>query len=352
MVDILISLGGVKTYFVHEKKLLGRPCSWVKAVDGVDLDIFRSECLGLAGESGCGKSTLGRTILRLAPVISGTIRFMGQAIQNFGHRAMRKIRPQMQMVFQDPRSALNPKMTVMQILTEALRINPQRNGKSDLESAVELLDMVDLRPEYLFRYPHEFSGGQQQRICIARALATRPKFIVFDESTSALDVSVQAQILCLMRQLQKKFDLTYLFISHDLGVLEQVCDRIAIMYAGKVVEVQEARTLFVKPRHPYTRELCNALPIADPDCRQVFNALDGEVPNLVNPPPGCPFHPRCRYRTEECMQRMPDKEFNNNHEGWFRCFHPLNVRNNERNMNESFVGSWRPSDAHGSGQCQ
>lgn len=327
MADIMISLNEVKTYFVYARNLLGAARSWVKAVDGVDLDIFRGECLGLAGESGCGKSTLGRTILRLVPVISGTISFLGQAIQDLDQRALRRIRPQMQMVFQDPRSALNPKMTVLQILAEAMRVNPEEGDNIELVRAAELLDMVDLRPEHMFRYPHEFSGGQQQRICIARALATRPKFIVFDESTSALDVSVQAQILSLMRRLQKKLDLTYLFISHDLSVLEQVCDRIAIMYAGKVIELQQAKSLFIKPRHPYTRELCNALPIADPSIKQVFNAMQGEVPDLVDLPPGCPFNSRCRYSVRECFQKMPGKKMNNDNQGWVKCYYPLFISN-------------------------
>ena len=255
MADELIRLDQIKTHFVYKRTFWGKPTEWVRAVDGVTLRIFSGECLGLAGESGCGKSTLGRTILCMAPVVSGSIRFKGEEIQGLDAAQMRPLRPKMQMVFQDPRASLNPKMTVQQILQEALYICPGFDYNRRLERSAELLDTVDLRPEHLFRYPHEFSGGQQQRICIARALATEPEFIVFDEATSALDVSVQAQVVNLMTQLQKRLHLTYLFISHDLSIMEQVCDRIAVMYAGRIMEVQPSQALFQSPRHPYTKVL-------------------------------------------------------------------------------------------------
>lgn len=305
MAKAIIELNRVQTHFPHKQRFLRPPLEWVRAVDGVTLDIFAGECLGLAGESGCGKSTLGRSILCMAPVVSGSVRLHGREIQRLGEAQFRPLRPKMQMVFQDPRASLNPKMKVLQILSEALFISPGFDPKGAQERAAELLHTVDLRPEHLFRYPHEFSGGQQQRICIARALATQPEFIVFDEATSALDVSVQAQVINLMADLQQRLNLTYLFISHDLSIMEQVCHRIAIMYAGKIMEVQHAQALFGSPRHPYTRVLRDALPVADPRQRHELATLPGEVPSLVHPPPGCRFHPRCTYATDICRRVEP-----------------------------------------------
>ena len=320
MADDLIQLEQVKTHFVSQTDFWGRPTAWVRAVDGVNLQIFSGECLGLAGESGCGKSTLGRTILCMAPVVSGSIRFKGDEIQHLDAARMRPLRPKMQMVFQDPRASLNPKMTVLEILQEALYICPGFDYNQRLERSAELLDMVDLRPEHLFRYPHEFSGGQQQRICIARALATEPEFIVFDEATSALDVSVQAQVVNLMARLQKRLNLTYLFISHDLSIMEQVCHRIAVMYAGRIMEVQPSQALFRSPRHPYTKVLRDALPVADPGKRRELATLGGEVPSLVHPPPGCRFHPRCAYATDICHRQEPPMSIFENG-NWVRCHH-------------------------------
>jgi len=318
--DDLIQLNRVKTHFVYQKSFWGRPTQWVRAVDGVNLRIFAGECLGLAGESGCGKSTLGRSILCMAPVVSGAVRFRGEEIQQLDAAQMRPLRPKMQMVFQDPRASLNPKMTILQILQEALAICPGFDYNRRLERAAELLDTVDLRPEHLFRYPHEFSGGQQQRICIARALATEPEFIVFDEATSALDVSVQAQVINLMRRLQQRLNLTYLFISHDLSIMEQVCHRIAVMYAGRIMEVQPSQALFRSPRHPYTKVLRDALPVADPKRRRELATLGGEVPSLVDPPSGCRFHPRCAYATAICRREEPPMHVFD--EGnWVRCHH-------------------------------
>ncbi len=306
MGEVLIKLEEVRTHFAIRKTLSGKPSAWLKAVDGVSLDILRGECLGLVGESGCGKSTLGRTILCMAPVVSGAVKFRETSLQGLNAARLRPFRPKMQMVFQDPRAALNPKMTVLQILKEAMAISPGGCKGKELQRAAQLLDWVDLRAEHLFRYPHEFSGGQQQRICIARALATEPEFIVFDEATSALDVSVQAQIINLMADLQQRFQLTYLFISHDLSIMEQVCNRVAVMYAGQIVEVQAAHLLFVAPRHPYTRVLRDALPVADPTRRAELATLRGEVPSLVKPPGGCRFHPRCEYATKICVEVEPE----------------------------------------------
>ena len=214
----------------------------------------------------------------------------------------------MQMVFQDPRASLNPKMTVLQILSEALAICPEIDKKQYAQRATELMNMVDLRPEHLFRYPHEFSGGQQQRICIARALATQPAFLVFDEATSALDVSVQAQIINIMAELQKRLNLTYLFISHDLSIMEHICQRVAVMYAGRIMEIQDADALFSSPRHPYTKALRDAVPIADPTKKDGMAILKGEVPSLLNPPGGCRFHPRCPHATQRCKNEVPQAD--------------------------------------------
>lgn len=317
----LIRLYQMNTWFPNEKPILGKPKSWIKAVNNASLSIIEGECLGLVGESGCGKSTLGRAILRLAPLSSGSIQFMGDEIGNLNDSGLRPYRAKMQMVFQDPKESLNPKMTIFKILSEALALNSHLEKKQYLEQAVKLLTLVDLRPEHIYRYPHEFSGGQQQRICIARALATNPKFIVFDEATSALDVSVQAQVITLMKDLQKKFNLTYLFISHDLSIMEHVCTRVAVMYAGEIVEVQDAGSLFETPRHPYTKALKNAVPIADPECKSELGILKGEVPKLSDPPSGCHFHPRCNYKENICKTESPLVAQTGN-DSWVRChFH-------------------------------
>ena len=317
----LIELSGVCTWFPYEKNLFGKPTSWIKAVDDVSLTIFPGECLGLVGESGCGKSTLGRTILRLAPLHSGQLHFMGESIGELENVHLKRFRAKMQMVFQDPKASLNPKMTIFQILREALRLNERVGTEEYLEQAVRLLNLVDLRPEHIYRYPHEFSGGQQQRISIARALATDPEFIVFDEATSALDVSVQAQIINLMGELQKKFNLTYLFISHDLSIMEHVCDRVAVMYGGQIVEVQDATALFESPRHPYTRALKSAVPLADPGDRHDLGILKGEVPKLSDPPSGCRFHPRCKFAECVCENEIPAVDATGKN-SWVRChFH-------------------------------
>jgi oligopeptide/dipeptide ABC transporter ATP-binding protein len=321
MNDPLIRMTAATTWFPYKKTLLGRVDSWVKAVNHVSLDILKGECLGLVGESGCGKSTLGRTILRLTPLHSGGIEFMGTDIGRLTGTNLKPYRPRMQMVFQDPKASLNPKMTTFQILKEALVLNRGIKKEDYLEEAVRLLSLVDLRPDHIFRYPHEFSGGQQQRISIARALATNPKFIVFDEATSALDVSVQAQVIHLMKELQEKLNLTYLFISHDLSIMEHIANRVAVMYAGRIIEIQNSGSIFSTPRHPYTRALKNAVPVADPVVKYELGILRGDVPKLSNPPEGCHFHPRCSHARNICRTHSPRKsEITEN--CWVRChFH-------------------------------
>ena len=329
MPEKLIQIENLKTYFPRQKTLAGRAKAWIKAVDEVSLSIRTGECLGLVGESGCGKSTLGRTVLRLVPHMSGKVTFNGTEILGLDQRHFQTFRPKMQMVFQDPRASLNPKMTVLQIISEALAICSVVDKGQYAQRATELLDMVDLRPEHLFRYPHEFSGGQQQRICVARALATQPEFIVFDEATSALDVSVQAQMIHLMVRLQKQLNLTYLFISHDLSIMEHICHRVAVMYAGRIMEIQDAETLFTFPRHPYTKALRDAVPIADPTRRDGMAILEGEVPSLLEPPAGCRFHPRCPHATRICRQKAPEAaSFKAGN--WVRCHHHRELKDKLR----------------------
>ena len=329
MSEKLIQIENLKTYFPQQKTLTGKARAWIKAVDDVSLTILTGECLGLVGESGCGKSTLGRTILKLVPSTSGKLTFKGTEIEGLDHPRFQAFRPKMQMVFQDPRASLNPKMTVLQIISEALAICPGIDKGRYAQRATELLHMVDLRPEHLFRYPREFSGGQQQRICIARALATQPEFIVFDEATSALDVSVQAQIINLMANLQKQLNLTDLFISHDLSVMEHICHRVAVMYAGRVMEIQDADALFSAPLHPYTKALRDAVPIADPTRRDGMAILEGEVPSLLAPPDGCRFHPRCPYVTRVCRQEAP-KAVSIKTGNWVRCHHHRELKDKKR----------------------
>jgi peptide/nickel transport system ATP-binding protein len=279
----------------------------VHAVDSVSLDVWRGETLGLVGESGCGKSTLGRCLVRLYEITDGRIEFEGNDISTLGTRALRPIRRRMQMVFQDPYSSLNPRRRVADLLAEPLKVHGRRSRSEIADRVAELMRLVELQPDHLRRFPHEFSGGQRQRIGIARALALEPSLVVADEPVSALDVSIQAQIVNLFADLQERLGLTYVFIAHDLSVVRQVSTRTAVMYLGSIVESGPTEEIFQTPRHPYSEALISAVPVADLDqakARQRI-VLQGDVPSPINPPSGCRFHPRCRYATERCRVERP-----------------------------------------------
>ena len=284
---------------------LSKPQAWIRAVDGVSFKIARGENFGLVGESGCGKTTLGRLILRLIEPSAGRVEIDGQDIMALGRAEMGALRRKMQIIFQDPYSSLDPRMKVEGIVTEPLRATQQLSKNQRREAAAELLEKVGLRRVDLDKYPHEFSGGQRQRIGIARALCVRPDLIVADEPVSALDVSIQAQVINLMEDLKEEFDLSYLFISHDLSVVQYICDRIAVMYLGAIVELASTRDFSVSTRHPYTEALLKSVPLPDPHRRTEPFAMEGDVPNPIDPPQGCPFHPRCRYRFDRCSLEKP-----------------------------------------------
>lgn len=282
-----------------------REVGQVKAVDDVSLEIRQGETLGLVGESGCGKSTLGRALIRLYEPTSGSVQFAGKDWLKLKGEDLRQARRNMQMIFQDPYAALDPRMTVGQILQEPFQLYKIGNARERDAKVKALLETVGLKASHMNRYPHEFSGGQKQRICIARALALEPALIVADEPVSALDVSIQAQILNLLKDLQRKFQLTYLFISHDLSVIEHLCDRIAVMYLGKIVELAPREQLFANPQHPYTKALIQAIPRIGEGKRKMKKSLQGEVPSPINPPSGCAFHPRCSLAIARCKLELP-----------------------------------------------
>jgi oligopeptide transport system ATP-binding protein len=316
----------VKHFPIKSGVLFDRQVGAVQAVDGVSFSVAPGETLGLVGESGCGKSTLARTILQLLTPTSGSVRFDGREIAGMGARELRPLRREMQMIFQDPYASLNPRQRVGQIVGRPLKLHGLADGKELRRQTEELLDRVGLAPEHYNRYPHEFSGGQRQRIGIARALALRPKLIIADEPVSALDVSIQAQIINLLEDLQEEFDLTYIFVAHDLGVVRHVADRVAVMYLGKIVELGPAAEVYANPVHPYTEALLSAVPIPDPRANRERSEriLEGDVPSPANPPEACRFHTRCPYATDVCSELEPQL-LEHRRRQWAACHHPLNV---------------------------
>lgn len=303
--NILLETKNLSKYFTGKKGLLNRQPAQVKAVDHVRLTVNKGETLGLVGESGCGKSTLGRTILRLIPATEGQVLYNGEDILTYDKKKMWEMRRKLQIIFQDPYSSLNPRMTVYDLISAPLEVYKIGTKAERREMVEEILQEVGLDKQYLNRFPHEFSGGQRQRIGIARALILNPEFVVCDEAVSALDVSVRAQVLNLMRNMQQKKNLTYLFISHDLSVVRHISDRIAVMYLGSVAEVAEKAQLYSNPMHPYTKALLSAIPLPDVKKKRQRIILQGDVPSAYNPPSGCKFHTRCPYATDRCKQEIP-----------------------------------------------
>jgi len=302
----LIEVENLVKYFPVRTGIFSRISAWVKAVDGVTFNIKRGETLGLVGESGCGKTTTGRCIIRLIEPTSGKIMYNGEDLLTATTERLLKLRKEMQIIFQDPFASLNPRMNVGRIIGEGLAIQKKYSKSEIQDRVIDLLKKVGLEVDHIKRYPHEFSGGQRQRIGIARALAVNSKFIVCDEPVSALDVSIQSQILNLLDRLQKEFDLTYLFVAHDLSVVEHVSDRVAVMYLGKIVEITFRDELYENPLHPYTQALLSAVPVPDPRVKTKRIILKGDVPSPVNVPPGCNFHPRCMYRKDICSKDIPE----------------------------------------------
>lgn len=302
--DILV-VKNLKKYFPIKKNFFGKPTVFVRAVDGVSFTVKKGNTLGIVGESGCGKTTMGRTILRLHDITDGEVIYDGKNIQKLSNKEMRKMRPKMQIIFQDPYSSLSPRITVGEIIGEAVREHRIVEKSQYKQHILQTMINCGLQPHYFDRYPHEFSGGQRQRICIARALSLNPELVICDEPVSALDVSIQAQIINLLKDLQKKHNLTYIFISHDLSVVEHISDQVGVMYLGSLVEFADTEKIFNNPCHPYTKALFSAIPIPDPNVKMNRILLEGDIPSPTNPPSGCKFHTRCRKRMEICKTLVP-----------------------------------------------
>ncbi|MFW5748093.1 MAG: ABC transporter ATP-binding protein [Chloroflexota bacterium] len=325
--EVILSVRGLQKHFpITSGIVLQRQVGAVKAVDGVDFDVYKGETLGLVGESGCGKSTTGRTILQLYRPTAGSVVFEGKELTNMRGNELRKVRRRMQIIFQDPFASLNPRMTVGNIVSEPLLVHNVMNKSQRKDYVAELLEKVGLNPFYINRYPHEFSGGQRQRIGIARALALNPSFIVADEPISALDVSIQAQVVNLLEDLQEEFGLTYLFIAHDLSMVRHICDRVAVMYLGKIVEIGPTDMVYDNPLHPYTQALLSAVPVPDPDLEEKRKRiiLSGDVPSPANPPRGCNFNTRCPVAFDLCYQE-PDPPLIEIEPGHFAACHRVTV---------------------------
>lgn len=310
----LVQVKSLKKYFPIRKGLFHRVCNWVQAVDDVSFTIREGECLGLVGESGCGKTTVGRTMLRLIEPSAGEVLFDGQNVFSLDESSLKSLRARMQLIFQDPYASLDPRMPVGESVVEGLKIQNVGSMNDRYDVMIHTLRKVGLEPYHARRYPHEFSGGQRQRIGIARALALNPDFIVCDEPVSALDVSIQSQVLNILKELQESLNLTYLFVAHNLSLVEHISDRVAVMYLGRVVELASRETLFSNPLHPYTQALMSAIPAPDPTIRTSRIILPGDVPSPSDPPSGCRFHPRCWLAREECKRQSPEfKEVNPGH---------------------------------------
>ncbi|MGE7675302.1 ABC transporter ATP-binding protein [Lysinibacillus sp. NPDC094403] len=305
MSKVLLKVDGLKKYFPIRKGVLNTQVGDVKAVDDVSFEVFEGETLGIVGESGCGKSTTGRLLMRLLEPTEGKIEFAGKMISELSNNEMRKARRDIQMIFQDPYASLNPRHNIGKILEEPLIVHGMGNAKERKQKVLELLEIVGLNEYHVKRYPHQFSGGQRQRIGIARALMTNPRLIIADEPVSALDVSIQAQVLNLLQNLQKELKLTYIFISHDLGVVRHISNRVGVMYLGKIVELTASEDLYAEPLHPYTQALLSSVPVPDPAFEREQLIISGDIPSASNPPSGCTFHTRCPFKNEECSQVVP-----------------------------------------------
>ena len=303
--ETILEVKDLKKYFFSGKRRRGKEPRAVKALDGVSFSMEYGETLGVVGESGCGKSTLGRTILRLHEPTEGQVVYRGNNLAGYGKEEMRQMRRELQIIFQDPYSSLNPRMTVRELICAPLDVFAMGTKEEKEARVIQIMDKVGLPLEFMNRYPHEFSGGQRQRIVIARALVLNPRFVVCDEPVSALDVSVRAQVLNLMRELKEKLNLTYIFISHDLSVVHHICDRVAVMYLGRIVEIASKQQLYSNPVHPYTKALLSAIPIPDPELKRERIIIQGDVPSPANPPSGCHFHKRCPYVRPECSDVIP-----------------------------------------------